>query len=160
MEAEPMVHTYIRRVGTVLAAGVALTCLTGCGASSPTSPVTAPAIAIARVDLWRVTLTPIPGDSTYYAVRFRASERSGLSDAIIKAVVVNTPYGQERFDEDCWRSTIRVETGNTLATFDDGWSSLGSCAPRALPVAGLTVTVWFADSAGTIGWAAAPIPKS
>ena len=50
-----------------------------CPRVSTRAAVTAPAIAIARVDLWRVTLTPIPGDSTYYAVRFRASERSGLS---------------------------------------------------------------------------------
>ena len=144
---------------TALAVSLALGFLTGCGSTySPTGPAATALYARAQVDLWRVSMQPIPDDATYYAVRFRASERSGLSDAIIKAVVVNTPYGQERFGEECWQNTIRVETGNTLATFDDGWSSLGSCAPRALPVAGLTVTVWFADSAGVIGSTTAAVP--
>ena len=141
-------------------AAVALALLIGCGSTStPTSPIVARASSIARVDLWRASLVPIADDAINYAVRFRASERSGLSDAVIKTVLVTTPYSRHTFDDACWGRTIRIGAGDTQDAFDDGWSSLGSCAPRALPVAGVTVTVTFVDDAGTTGTATASVPS-
>ena len=145
------------RIG--LAVSVALGLLVGCeGSASPTSPGAPSANARATMQIWRVSFSPIPGDQTHYAVRFRASETTGLSGLVIKAVHVETPFGGDAFTDACWGRTIRIEPGSTQDAFDDGWADLGTCAPRALPVTGISVRVLYVDDSGTNGTASAPVP--
>ena len=168
------------RSGVVLTFGFALTLLAGCDKASPVSPGGsvdggqgngAPASVPAKLVLTDLSVRVSRFDqlgTTYwgYDPRFRITETSGRTGAVITSVVVKAPFPVappdtqwEETGDFCWRSTVRVEAGGTLdAFFVDPYAPGGlyycapfhsSLAPQGLP--SILVTVIYADDHGARG---------
>ena len=159
------------RSGVVLTVGLALTLLAGCGRASPVSPGERVAANLVLTDLSVIATRLLDPPVWAYAPRFRISETSGRSGAVIKKAVLSAPFPVAPPDifayesgEDCWRVQVRVEAGDTLnAFFGDplgvlGWCALEFSSSPAEPLPSLVLTVTYVDDYGGTGELVASIP--
>jgi hypothetical protein len=125
--------------------------------TAPPSPPSGPSgSTLASVALSNLSVTrfPQPNGDVYYGTKFRLTETSGKSDAVVTEVNVTTDRGlTESTDSKCWSTPIVVTAGHSSDAFDSGWSSLLYCAPGVTtqtPPLSVSVIVRFVDDLNVV----------
>src|SRR5262245_10090289 len=111
---------------------------------------TEPALAQLRVSAIGMDPPNPKGGGLVYAVRFRITEVSGLSGAVVKSVAIS-PGGTAT--EACWGTPLRVEAANSSDAFR-AVPAVAQCAPmiNLYPVPPVpfefTITITYVDDFG------------
>ena len=128
------------------------------GLTSPAGP-TAVEPPLAQLRLSRIGLDPTKsGSPLTFVVRFRITESSGISGAVVRSVAID-PGGTT--SDHCWGAPLRVGAGENSDAFRE-LPAVAQCAPTLTaaalaPVVSFDITIAFVDDLGRPGTLAAHI---